>query len=232
MISAFFLALGQLADPRVLRVLLKSLGVTLLAFAVLGTAGWWALDAGLTAAGIDNAWFDAADGLRGLIALAGVLLGGWLLWRVLALAVLQFFADEVVEAVEARHYPAALASARRLGWHEELRGGLKSGARALLVNLIALPFALMLIVTGVGPALVFWLANAVLLGRELMDMVWLRHRHAADAPPPLSPRERFALGGIAAALLLVPVVNLLAPILGAAMAAHLIHRKRTLPNAA
>jgi CysZ protein len=44
--------------------------------------------------------------------------------------VLQFYADEVVLAVEARHYPEAAASARQLGWREELANGLAArGAR-------------------------------------------------------------------------------------------------------
>ena len=232
MLAAFALALRQLADPAVLRVLLKSLAATLLAFAVLGTGAFWALDAGLAWAGVDEARFDAAEGLRGLVALVLVLLGGLLLWRVLALAVLQLFADEVVEAVEAGHYPAAHAAARKLGWREELGNAAGGALRAIVANLVALPFAVVLLFTAIGPALLFWAVNAVLLGRELMDMAWLRHRHAPGAAPPLRKAERFMLGGIVAALLLIPFVNLLAPVIGAAMATHLVHRKGLLPHAA
>ena len=82
-----------------------------------------------------------------------------------------------------------------------------------------------MMVTGVGTALLFWLVNAVLLGRELQDMVWLRHRRDALHRAPIGRAERWVLGGIIAGLLAVPLVNLLAPLLGAAAAAHLIHRK-------
>ena len=157
--------------------------------------------------------------------MGGALLLGWLLWRILALAVLQFFADEVIEAVEARHYPQALANARKLPWREELAQGLRGGMRALGYNLAALPVALVLLVTGVGPALVFGGVNAVLLGRELTDLVWLRHRRDAAAKSPLASWERFVLGGLVTVWLTVPVVNLLAPLAGAAMATHLVHRK-------
>ncbi len=225
MVHAFTLALSQLADPRVLRVLAKSLALTLLLFAILGTASWFAINWLLAEAGLDETRMAAPEGLRGMIALIVILLGGWLLWRILALLVLQFFADEVVEAVEARHYPAALAMARRPGWREELAAGLRGAGRALGYNLLALPLALVLLVTGIGAALVFWLVNALLLGRELMDIVWLRHRHSPDAPHPLTGVERFMLGGVVAGLLLVPFINLLAPVIGAAMAAHLVHRK-------
>jgi uncharacterized protein involved in cysteine biosynthesis len=225
MLTAFLLALGQIGDPRVLRVLAKSLAATVLLYAILATIGWWGFDRLLSSFGLLEAKLGHVTGMRGLIALVVVLMGGWLLWRVLALAVLQFFADEVVEAVEARHYPDALARARPLGIHEEVRQGLDGAARALLFNLVALPFALFLLVTGIGTALVFFLVNAVLLGRELTDMVWLRHRHLPDAPPPVGRAHRIALGGAVAAVLTIPFVNLLAPVLGAAMATHLVHRK-------
>lgn len=232
MISAFALALGQLTDRRVLRILAKSLVITATIFVVLGAASWWGLDRLLQIAGVDGTRFAAESGLRGLAALVAVIVGGWLLWRVVALAVLQFFADEVVEAVETRHYPQALASARALGWRTELKIGWRGAVRALFFNLLAAPVALVLLVTGVGAAAVFWLVNSVLIGRELADMVWLRYGHLPDAPQPLGRMERLVLGGIVTALLAVPFANLLAPIIGAAMATHLVHRKGIRPHAA
>lgn len=225
MLAAFALALKQLGEPRVLRVLVKSLAVTLVLFALLGVGGYY----GLTAL---FARWPALAASSELIAVLILLLLGVLLWRVLALLVLQLFADEVVVAVEARHYPAAAASARQLGLHEELANGLKGAGRAVLFNLLAIPVALLLLVTGLGAPLVFLLVNAVLLGRELQDMVWLRHRPGPTAPAPLRQWERFALGGAVTALLAVPFINLLAPLLGAAAATHLIHRKDVSSHAA
>lgn len=223
--TAFVLALRQLADGRVLRILLKCAGLTLLLFAALGWLAWQGVDAGLMRAGLDDARFAGAGGVRGLAGLLVVVIGGWLLWRVLALLVLQFFADEVVIAVEAKHYPAALDRARPLGLRREIALGLKSATRAIGYNLLALPVALALLVTGIGTAVVFLAVNAVLLGRELTELVWLRHVHEAGLPLPLGAGERLVLGGIVSGLLLVPFVNLLAPVFGAAMATHLVHRK-------
>lgn len=222
MLKAFALALGQMSDPRVLRIWLKSLGTALLGFIALGAGLWWVGDALLQHAGLDQ---TGGEGLRAVLALAGAFLGAWLLWRIVALAALQFFADEVVCAVEARHYPEAAINARRLGWREELARGLAGAGRALAFNLLALPFALVLLATGAGAPLVFLLVNAVLLGRELQDMVWLRHRPDPRAANPLSAGERLMLGGVVTALLTVPIANLFAPFLGAAAAAHLIHRR-------
>lgn len=232
MLRAFSLALGQMTDPHVLRIGVKSLAVALMVFAALGAALLWGSDWALGAAGLDDSLIAGAGDLRTLLAALAAALAGLLLWRIVALAVLQLFADEVVAAVEARHYPAAAATARRLGWHEELGASLRGAGRALLFNLLAAPFALVLLVTGIGPVVVFTLVNAALLGRELQDMVWLRHRPSPRAPAPLRGGERFLLGLVVALLMLVPFANFFAPFLGAAAAAHLIHRKDRLPHAA
>lgn len=217
---ALALSVGQLGDPAILKVLGKSLAVTLVIFALLGWAASFAFDAALEWLGLED-----GSGLGALLAVLTVLIAGWLLFRLVALAVLQFFAEDVVRAVEARHYPAA-AAVPELSFASALRGSLRSTGRALLVNLAVSPLALVLLFTGVGPAVVFWLANALLLGRELQDMVWLRHRQAGDESAPIGGATRFVLGGLVAALLAVPFVNFLAPVLGAASATHLVHRGR------
>lgn len=218
MLRAFTLALADLADRRLLPVWLKSLGASIAACLVLGLALWNLL-----------LWLTeryASGGSFGELAAAIItLLALWLIWRIVALMVLQFFADEVVERIEARDYPHPAAHARKLTWREELGRALAGAGRALLYNALALPVALVLLVTGVGAPLVFLGVNAVLLGRELQDMVWLRHRTSAGDPPPLPALERLALGGVTALLLTVPFVNFAAPFLGAACAVHLIHRK-------
>lgn len=225
-VTSLLLALGQLADPGVLRILLKSLAVTLALFAVVAVGGWYALDWALAEVGLGDRLFAGAESLRALASLVLALLGLWLAWRIVAMAVVSFFADEVVRAVELRHYPQAAQTARDLPLGEQFSTSLGAALRALLINLIALPFALVLLVTGVGTALLFWLVNAVLVGRELQEMVWLRHCRSRSDPAPIGRAERFVLGGAIAALLALPIVNLIAPILGAAAATHLIHRKR------
>ncbi|WP_336985312.1 EI24 domain-containing protein [Altererythrobacter aquiaggeris] len=226
-LSAFGLAFGQLADRRILAILAKTIAVTLLVFAALAYAGSFAFDALLERSG----FAQASDEVSSLLALLAGLLAGWFLFRFVALAVIQFFAEDVVQAVEDRHYPEAAHTARKLSFSQEASGSLKSAARAIIVNLIALPFAIVLLVTGIGAPLLFWAVNAHLLGRELQDMVWLRQPGEADEKPPLTGPTRFMLGGVVAALLLIPFVNLLAPVLGAASAAHLIHRKRIVTHA-
>jgi uncharacterized protein involved in cysteine biosynthesis len=219
--AAFALAFAQLGDPRIVRVLAKSLLITIAIFALAGWLGSYLFDWAGARLGVDE-----GERFAGLLAAVAAIVAAWVLFRVVALAVLQFFADDVVIAVEQRHYPEAAASARRVPLREEIASSLRSTMRTLLVNLTALPVALALLVTGLGTALLFWAVNAWLLGIELQEMAWRRHRLFGHARPPLGPVARFALGGIVAALLIVPFVNLLAPVLGAAAATHLVHRRR------
>lgn len=222
--NALLRAVGQLADPPILKVLAKSIALTLVVFAVLGVAGWYAL-----ASLIDGYVSGMGAEIGAIVAVVLTIIAGWLLFRLVALAVIQLFADEIVIAVEEKHYPAAAQTARKLPLSEDIGNSLKGLMRAVVANLIAAPFALALLVTGVGTALLFWAVNAWLLGRELRDMAWLRHRHDAGEAAPVGALQRFALGGVIAALFIVPFVNLLAPVIGAAAATHLVHQKRKNP---
>ena len=216
--AALVKALGQLGDRRILAVLAKSVALTLAVFAGLG-AGLYAGLAGLIERlGYDGEWAGLAAVVLGLAAM-------WLLFRVVALAVLQFFADEVVAAVEARHYPARAAQARPLPFRRDLANSLRGLARATGYNLLALPVAGLVAFTGIGPALVFLAVNAVLLGRELTDMAWLRHTADGAEGNPAGQGERFLLGLAVAGVMLVPVAGLLGPVVGAAAGTHLVLRR-------
>ncbi|MGP7795307.1 EI24 domain-containing protein [Sphingomonas sp. CLY1604] len=223
MLRALALSIGQLGDPAILRVAGKSLLVTLAIFAALAVGVFEILRRWLAgfAGGYD-------DGLAGVVAVVVFVLAAWLLFRVIAIAVLGVFADDVVAAVEARHYPAAHAAARPAGLGRSLRMGLGSAARAIAVNLLMLPVYLALLFTAIGPAIAFFLVNAWLLGRDLGDMVASRHMDDATMRGwrKATRGRRFATGLAGTGLFVVPLVNLLAPILGAQLATHLFHASR------
>jgi len=204
-------------------VFLKSLALTLLLFAALGVGLWYGTH------WIAAHWLRAGNAESGDIAsiatIVLLLLAHWLLFRAVAIAVIGIFGDEVVHAVEAQHYPEALARARLVPFARALGMGLGSAARAIVVNLLLSPLYLMLIVTGIGTPIAFFLVNSWLLGRDLGDMVAVRHMPYGELPRWRGRTflRRTALGAIGTGLFLVPGLNLLAPILGAAMAAHAFH---------
>ena len=222
MIRALILSLGQLTDPPVLRVFVKSMLVTLLVFALLGIGTWWGTQAALAA------WLGwHTDGLAAAFALFVTILALWLLFRAVAIAAVGIFADAVVEAVEARHYPEALRTARPVAFARSLAMGLRSAARVVLVNLLMLPVYIALLVTGVGTAAAFFLVNGWLLGRDLGDMVAARHMDAAAMRGWRATTKggRFVLGLANTGLFVVPILNIAAPVLGAAMATYYFHTR-------
>lgn len=225
-LSAIAKAFGQLGDRAVVAVAVKSIAITLALFAGAGAGIYIGLD---RLARSDWAAAMVPESLAGtaavLVWLIVSLVAFWLLFRVTALAVLQFFADEVVAAVEARHDPALAACARPLPFVREAAVASRSLLRALGYNLLALPLAAVLVFTAIGPGLVFLAVNAVLLGRELTDMAWLRHCEGAERDNPVPRAERVLLGAAVAALMLVPVLNLVAPLVGVAAGTHLVLRR-------
>ncbi|MCC2975235.1 EI24 domain-containing protein [Sphingomonas sp. PL-96] len=225
MIRALFLSIAQLGDRRILAVLVKSLVVTLLLF--LALAACFALGArAMVRDGLH--WGSGVGDLAAAAAVIATVGLAWLLFRAVAIAVTGIFADEVVAAVEARHYPAALASARPVPFARGVAMGLGSAGRVIAVNLLLSPLYLVLLATGVGTAIAFFLVNGWLLGRDLGDMVAARHLPAAAMRGWRSGTGggRLLLGLAGTGLLMVPLVNFVAPVLGAAMATHWFHERR------
>jgi CysZ protein len=216
--AAIVNAFRQLGDRAVVRVAVKSIGITLVLFAGAGVGLYFGLAALAESYALDGRW-------AGVAAIIMVPLAMWFLFRIVALAVLQFFADEVVAAVEVRHYQALAATARTLPFTREVAAASRSLLRALGYNLLALPLAGVLVFTAIGPAAVFLGVNAVLLGRELTDMAWLRHCSGDERANPVPRAERLLLGAAVAGLMLVPFVNLVAPLVGVAAGTHLVLRR-------
>ncbi|MEC3950929.1 EI24 domain-containing protein [Sphingobium sp. HWE2-09] len=212
-LTAVLRAFPSIFHGAALRLLGKTLVLTLLFFVGLGAAFWWAFHA---------VWLHFGWGGGGVAqATATTLLmigAGWLLFRAVAMAVMGLFADDIIEVVERENYPQAALSARPVGWARSLRFALASITRTLGWNLLALPAYILLLVTGVGTIGLFLLVNAYLLGRDMADMVEPRH----PALPPLSRSSRWLLGLVSAVMFLIPLVNLLAPIWSAAMAVHML----------
>lgn len=220
MLRALSLSIGQLGDPAFLRVLALSLLLTLAIFVVLGLGLWWLLDAWL------GAWDDRlGGGLAELAAFLITLLSAWFLFRVVAIGVINLFADRIVAAVERKHYPAAANRAVPPTRTLQLRVALASVGRALGWNLLALPIYILLLFTVIGPLVAVLLVNAWLLSRDLSELVLVRHRPRDEWRDWMREKraERYLLGLAVALIFVIPFANLLAPILGAAMATHIYH---------
>lgn len=215
MIAPLLLALRQLGDPAFLGPLLKGLGGAVLVFAGLVAAGAWGAEA---LAGGSGWLAKAAAALGGLLAVG---LAVWLFVPVM-LAVAGLFLDPVSAAVERRFYPD-LPPASGASLAAQVRFNLWFGLRLAVLSLAALP--LILALPPVGTALL-WLVSAFGLGHGLFEGVAQRRMGVAEALALRRAREGRVLGvgAILAAISLIPVLNLIVPVLGTAAMTHLLHR--------
>ncbi|MFC4293297.1 EI24 domain-containing protein [Sphingorhabdus arenilitoris] len=214
---AFTLSLQSVSDGKIIALMLKTLAITAGLFILLAVGFWFALGRLL------SHWQWDIYGLAAIGAVAFAVLFGWLLWRAIAIAVLWFFSDDIVDAVEARHYPAHVLSAKRPGAVESGKMALRSAGRLIGYNLLAAPLYLLLLITGVGTGIAFLFVNSLLLGRDLQDMLEARHGKGQIAFDRVS---RGLLGAVGTAAMLLPLVNLLVPVVATAMAVHLAHLKK------
>jgi len=213
MVSALTRAFGQLGDPAIRRVLWMGVAVAVALIAGLTTGVVWAL----TNVDIPGfAWLTEA--LQWLGGFAALVLSVFLFPGVVGL-VSSLFLDDVASAVEGRHYPG-LGAARRQGLAETVGTALRFLLVLIVFNLLALVASLL-----VPPfSLFFFFAvNGYLLGREYFELVAQR-RMDSSAATALRKRFRWrvlAAGVLIAVLVSVPVLNLLAPVLGTAFMVHI-----------
>ncbi|HEV7370128.1 EI24 domain-containing protein [Arenibaculum sp.] len=213
--TSLFRAFGALSDPAVRRVLWLGILGAVAGFLLVAGAAWFLLlGTELFAIG----WLDAiVDVLGGLAAL----FLAYLMFPAIVIAVSGLLLDEVVDAVERRHYPR-LPPAESLGLARSIGLSLRFLATVVGLNLLALPVYLFV------PALnlvVFYLLNGYLLGREYFELVSFRRMPRQDATV-LRRRHgvRLFWAGLAIAFLsTIPIVNLLVPVVASAFMAHVFY---------
>ena len=222
MIQAIAMAFQSLSDRRVQRLLMRVVLLTLLAFLILGFGLWWVMSWGIGWLGLSQVGISSADAsvFGALLAAATTLLSTVLLFRIIAVSITWIFADDIIDAVEDRHYPKHAMTGKRPGLATGVQMAIRSVARVVGYNLLALPLYLILLFTGVGTAIAFLLINALLLGRDLEDMMVARHGKEHGAMRKL-PRLLLGLAGTAA--MLIPFFNLIVPVLATATAVHMAH---------
>ena len=217
MFTAFRTAIDDAFAPEQRRILVLAMAIALALLLALWL-GATALLEEARFAGIG--WLDAVIIVLGSL---GALVVAWLLFPAMALLVLGLFLDGVVAAVERRHYPG-LGPRRPLGLGATLASALRLFLLALLVNIVLLPAYL---VPGIN-LFVYYGLNGYLVGREYFELVALRRVDGAAAQV-MWRRHRGRLilvGMIIVFLLSLPLINLVAPVIGAAFMLHVFEELR------
>lgn len=217
MLTAYFRALGQIFDPRILRLVGYSVAIAIAVFLGLWTGVAW-----LQTSTTVSEW-KVVEWLVDVLGGVATLVVTYFLFPVVMSATVGLFLEPVARAVEAKHYPQARAP-RGLPIVGALVATLRFLLKALLVNALLLVFLLFPVVYPFA-----WLAgNAYLLSREYFELVALRHVDARTARD-LRKRNGASLlvgGVVAAGLFAVPAVNLVAPVVVTMAMVHGFQRWR------
>jgi len=214
-LASLVLPFDQILDRGFRGPLIKGVLGALLALGGLIVLAGWGMDSLAGGTG----WLAAAAGVLG--GVAGLAAAFWL-FVPFALAIAGLFLDETAAAVERRHYPG-LPEGQGASLAAQGVFNVTLALKVLALNLVLLPVALLLPLLG---AAMLWVVASVALGHGLFEGVAQRRMSVAQARV-LRKRREFsvlAVGAVMAGLALLPVLNLLVPVLGTAAMTHLLHR--------
>ena len=222
-LQAFFLALGQLGDPRFRRVLLLGVVLTFVLL-IAASAGLMQLVSWLVGEDAIVPLLGEVTWLNDLLSWSSLLvmmvLSVFLMVPV-ASAITSMFLDEVAQAVEDKHYPT-LPPVPSASFIDALVDTLGFLGVLIAANIVAL--ILYAIFTPAAP-FIFWALNGFLLGREYFTLAAMRRigRARAKALRAKNTGTIWLAGTLMAIPLSVPLLNLIIPILGAATFTHIYH---------
>lgn len=228
LIGDFLRAIGQLPDRRFLMVFLKSVGLTILLLMAMAAGFGWL--ASLIPTDLGEWWLVGQVTLPSMgfsvLAVGAVIAVSPILMIPVSAVFIGFFLEDVAAAVEAKHY-RGLPPAREIGLGEGITGAIGFLGIVVLVNLVALiPYLILLVIFAPAAWLLIAAVNGYLLGREYFQLVAERHMPRKEAAA-LRARHsgRTWLAGFLMALpLIIPIMNLVIPVLGVATITHQFHR--------
>ncbi|CTQ54594.1 CysZ-like protein [Roseibium album] len=221
MFQAASRAMSQVFEQPFRAIFWKMLGFTLGILVVI----WIALQ-GIIAGFVElpYPWLETA--LSILTGIGAVFALGFLIAPISALFA-GLFQDEIADIVEARDYSGDRPG-KALPFSQSIGQTIKFTGIVILGNLFAL---LLLLIPGIN-LIAFFVVNGYLLGREFFEFAAMRFMSPAEAKAFRKARSGtvFLGGMVIAALLAVPILNLVTPIFATIFMMHLY--KRLASNAA
>jgi CysZ protein len=213
MLDAALDAARQILTPPFRAVLWKTLALTLALLAVI-----WAFLHKLIVAGVGLTHPWAAAPLS-LLSGVGLFLGLAFLITPVSFLVAGYFFDELALLAERETAPDE-APGKPLSLSQSLFLSVKFSAVTLAVNLAAL---LLLLVPGIN-AVAFFAANAYLSGRGYFELAAARYLSFPEVRRLRKSNSLrvFAAGLVIAALLAIPLANLLTPLFGTAFMVRIV----------
>jgi CysZ protein len=225
-LDSLFTAITQLTDPRLRRVVWTGILGSFSIFLVMWT-GLWFLTSALDWTQIPYiGWlFDrmggAAAWLGGLVFLTSIVAVSFLMFPAVVTIIVGFFLEEVVGAVEAEHYPG-LPPARAQSTAEVLSITVRFALLVIGVNLVAVPFYLLLMFLPPMNIVLYYLLNGYLVGREYYELVALRRLEPGPARRLRKAHKgRMLFAGVLLVFFMtIPIINFVTPVVAAAFMVH------------
>lgn len=225
-VDCFMKAVAQLPDPRLRRVLLIGIVGSLAVFFVLWMVLLWAMSAVAWAdiwlLGAVIEWLGSfAEWIGGFLFFSSVLIATFLLFPAVAMVIVGFFLDDVVGAVESKHYPNEPAP-RPQPLAEMLASTLRFALLVVALNLLFLPLYLILFLVPPLNLVLYYLLNGYLVSREFYELVAFRRLEPRDARRlRRAHRGRLLFAGVIIVFVMtIPIVNFVTPVLAAAFMVH------------
>ncbi len=206
-------SLAQLDDPVFLGVAARSVGWSVMCFAMLYAFVLWVIHRLLNLHGM-------LGGLADLLGSVGAALLALWLFLPVAAVIGTFYFDRIAVAVERRFYPG-LAPPQGAPLLDQVWDGVSVGLRVLVLNVFALVLTLLL--PGIGMVL-GWMITAFAIGRGLFVAVAMRRMPRKMAESLYRSRRGIVLAqsAILTVVAYTPILNLLVPVLGVAAMIHVL----------
>ena len=214
MIRAYIKALAHISDPGFYKPLALSLALSILTYILLfAIIGFFIVETSLSL----GTWWEISGGLLGGF---GLLVVALFLFPAILSGYIGLFLESVVTLIERKCYPTAQGSYHS-SWMENIVTTLRYVGLVVVANLVALSLYFVPILN----ACVFIGLNGILIGREYFDLVAARHMTREERRTVYHTHRRriLGLGFLTAVLLLVPVINIVVPLVGVAAMLHLFH---------
>ena len=225
MFYAIFLAIQQLNDPLIHRVVIRAVVVSAVIFTALVFGISWILSA---ASIFGVGWIDSGLGLLGG---AAALMISLLIFPAFTGLIISFALEEIARSVDLRYFPDQ-PDVRNQSIAEIFKNAAQFAAIALGLNLLVLilivPFLIFTVFLAPLIPCVFCALNGYLLGREYFEFAALR-RLGPGAMRSLKRRHKiriFMSGILIAVLMTIPLLNWLMPVVATAYMVHVFEYTR------
>jgi len=230
MLDAAIKALSQMFSPSFRSILLKAIGLAIVLLIVIGIGLQRLLSflvdtgGGMVTTSLGPMAQTPVNILEWILAIIvglGIVVGAVFLMPAVTSLVAGFFSDTIADEVERVHYPGD-PPGRPVPVGRAIAEGIKAALLAVVVYLCAVP---LLLILGLG-AIIFFLANAYVLGRVYFELEAMRFHPVDEAKRlrKLNSGMLFVAGLFIAAFVSIPIVNLATPLFGTAFMVHVYKR--------